>query len=225
MRRPWLRRAWPASNGSINAAGRGASRRSPRDPDGAEMCEDRRPRQPLGGGRQTSLERGHRPRHSGGPQRIHHFADHSCDGRLAALDLLIEAEQPGFLGLSGDIQPEVAAAARAAIPEYWAKMGRSGRVFQTVVTGPRRHRLAPDNDAAIAFINDYAPGIWRSLSDEPFAYLGRSRMPAKCCSASTPVTFGQFRPRPRCGAAHQRRRRHPFRRSRSSTTKRTSVGL
>ncbi len=131
-----------------------------------------------------------------GPSESIIFADDTCDGRLAALDLLIEAEHgPDSSAYLVTASPEVAAAARAAIPEHWAKMGAQRVEFsKAVVTGPRGGIvLAPDNDAAIAFINDYAPEHLEILSDEPFAYLGKIENAGEVLLGKhTPVTLGNF---------------------------------
>ena len=131
-----------------------------------------------------------------GPSESIIFADHTCDGRLAALDLLIEAEHgPDSSAYLVTSSPDVAAAARAAIPEYWAKMGAQRVEFsKAVVTGPRGGIvLAADNDAAIAFINDYAPEHLEILSDEPFAYLGKIENAGEVLLGKhTPVTLGNF---------------------------------
>lgn len=131
-----------------------------------------------------------------GPSEAIIFADDSVDGRLAALDLLIESEHgPDSSAYLVTASAEVAAAARAAIPDYWAQMGAQRVAFsKAVVTGPRGGIvLAPDNDAAIAFINDYAPEHLEILSDEPFAYLGKIENAGEILLGKhTPVTLGNF---------------------------------
>ena len=131
-----------------------------------------------------------------GPSESIIFADKTVDGRLAALDLLIEAEHgPDSSAYLVTASAVVAEAARAAIPEYWAKMNPQRVAFsQAVLTGPHGGIvLAPSVDAAIAFINDYAPEHLEILSDEPFAYLGRIDNAGEVLLGKlTPITLGNF---------------------------------
>ena len=131
-----------------------------------------------------------------GPSEAVILADRTADGRLAALDLLIEAEHgPDSSAYLVTDSPEVAEAAAAALPGYWAKMGEQRVGFsQAVLCGPRGGIvLAPDFDAAIAFVNDYAPEHLEILSDEPFAHLGRIENAGEILlGRHTPVTLGNF---------------------------------
>ena len=131
-----------------------------------------------------------------GPSEAVILADRTADGRLAALDLLIEAEHgPDSSAYLVTDSPEVAEAAAAALPGYWAKMGEQRVAFsQAVLCGPRGGIvLAPDFDAAIAFVNDYAPEHLEILSDEPFAHLGRIENAGEILlGRHTPVTLGNF---------------------------------
>ena len=109
-----------------------------------------------------------------GPSESIIFADATTDGRLAALDLLIEAEHgedsSAFIVTTSE---EVARAALAAIPEYWSRM-RAQRVAytQAVLSSSRGGILiARDVEEAFAFINDYAPEHLQILSKEPRGYL------------------------------------------------------
>ena len=131
-----------------------------------------------------------------GPSEAIIFADSSVDGRLAALDLLIEAEHgadsSAWLVTS---DAELAKAARAAIPELWKEMSET-RVAYTreVFKGARGGiLLCPDAASAIAFINDYAPEHLQILSTEPFAWLGRFKHAGEILlGPHTPSTLGNF---------------------------------
>jgi Histidinol dehydrogenase len=69
------------------------------------------------------------------------FADGAVDGRIAALDVLIEAEHgPDSSAYLVTHSREVAEAAQAALPEYWARMARSA--------SPSRRRCCAANGAA-----------------------------------------------------------------------------
>jgi histidinol dehydrogenase len=109
-----------------------------------------------------------------GPSETIVFADASVDGRLAALDLLIEAEHGddsgAFLVTTAE---DVAEAARAAIPGFWAKMGAQRVGYTQAVLGSNRGGILIARDAAeaFAFINDYAPEHLQILSREPRRYL------------------------------------------------------
>ena len=111
-----------------------------------------------------------------GPSESMVLADATANGRIAALDLIIESEHgddsSAFLVTDSR---EVAETACLAIPNYWAHMGDQRVAFSSaVLCGPRGGVvLAPDMDAAIDFVNDYAPEHLEILSKEPFRYLGK----------------------------------------------------
>jgi histidinol dehydrogenase len=53
--------------------------------------------------------------------------------------------------------------------------------------------LAPDFDAAIAFVNDYAPEHLEILSADPFGHLGKIRNAGEILLGEhTPFTLGNF---------------------------------
>jgi histidinol dehydrogenase len=131
-----------------------------------------------------------------GPSESIIFADGSVDGRLAALDLLIEAEHgPDSSAYLVTNSRKVADAARAALPELWGRMGAQRVAFSSaVLCGPRGGIvLAPSVEAAADFINDYAPEHLEILSKEPFAHLGRIQNAGEILlGPHTPVTLGNF---------------------------------
>ncbi|WGF88664.1 histidinol dehydrogenase [Marinivivus vitaminiproducens] len=137
-----------------------------------------------------------------GPSEALILADGTANGALAGLDLLIEAEHgPDSSAYLVTDSREVAEAAIAAIPGYWQTMGDQRVDFsRTVLSGPRGGVvLAPDLDAAIAFVNDYAPEHLSILSDTPFDHLGRIDNAAEILLGHHSVlTLGNFLLGPNC---------------------------
>jgi histidinol dehydrogenase len=109
-----------------------------------------------------------------GPSETIVFADATSSGRLAALDLLIEAEHgPDSGAFLVTTSEELARDALAAIPEYWQDMGPERVAYTQEVFGSDRGGIlvARDDAEAFAFINDYAPEHLQILSKEPERYL------------------------------------------------------
>ena len=131
-----------------------------------------------------------------GPSEAIIFADETTDGRLAALDLLIEAEHgndsSAFLVTTSK---EVADAALAAIPSYWHRMSASRVNFTKSVLSSNRGGILMVKDAteAMAFINDYAPEHLQILSKEPRKYLPLIKNAGEILLGEyTPSTLGNF---------------------------------
>jgi histidinol dehydrogenase len=131
-----------------------------------------------------------------GPSESIVLADETADGRTAALDLLIEAEHgPDSSAFLVTPSRAVAEAALEAIPRYWAQMGAQRVEFSSAVLGGTRGGivLAPDMDAACAFVNDYAPEHLLIHGDEPFRWLGRIQHAGEILLGKhTPITLGNF---------------------------------
>lgn len=131
-----------------------------------------------------------------GPSELIVLADDTIDGRLAALDLLIESEHgPDSSVYLVTWSRRVAEEALAAIPRYWAKMGEQRRRFSsTVLAGPMGGIvLARDEEEAIAFVNDYAPEHLEVLAKEPFQYLGSLDHAGEILLGEhTPTTLGNY---------------------------------
>jgi len=131
-----------------------------------------------------------------GPSESIVFADHSADGRLAALDLIIESEHgPDSSAFLVTDSAEVAEAAKAAVPEYWGSLGETRRGFsQTVLCGPLGGIvLAQDTDACVQFINDYAPEHLMIHSREPFRYVGAIKHAGEILLGdTTPISLGNY---------------------------------
>ena len=131
-----------------------------------------------------------------GPSEAIIFADETTDGRLAALDLLIEAEHgddsSAFLVTTSK---EVADAALKAIPEYWEHMGALRVGYTKSVLGSARGGilLAQNAAEAMAFINDYAPEHLQILAKEPRKYLSLVKHAGEILLGEhTPSTLGNF---------------------------------
>ncbi|MGE4252911.1 MAG: histidinol dehydrogenase [Parvibaculaceae bacterium] len=131
-----------------------------------------------------------------GPSELIVLADDTVDGRLAALDLLIESEHgPDSSAYLVTWSRRVAEAALAAIPAYWAKMSPQRAGFSSAVLGGPIGGivLARDEEEAIAFVNDYAPEHLEVLAKEPFQYLGRLDHAGEILLGEhTPTTLGNF---------------------------------
>jgi histidinol dehydrogenase len=119
---------------------------------------------------------------SAGPSESVILADDSVNPRLAALDLLIEAEHgsdsSAFLVTWSK---HFAESARAAIPEFWKEMSaRRVEYSRDVLSGSRGGIvIAQDRQEAYGFINDYAPEHLQILSKTPFEHLGHIRNAAE----------------------------------------------
>ena len=131
-----------------------------------------------------------------GPSEAIILADETADGRLAALDLLIESEHgPDSSAYLVTNSAKVAEDAIAAIPGFWAQMGEQRTGFsQTVLCGPRGGViLADDMDQAIAFVNDYAPEHLQVHGESPHDYLGALKNAGEILLGThTPVCLGNF---------------------------------
>jgi histidinol dehydrogenase len=131
-----------------------------------------------------------------GPSEAIVFTDDTSDGRLAALDLLIEAEHgPDSSAFIVTTSEEVARAALAAIPEYWKQMGEQRVAYTRAVLSSSRGGIvvAPDEAAAFAFINDYAPEHLQILSKDPRRYLPLIRNAGEVLLGEcTPSTLANF---------------------------------
>jgi histidinol dehydrogenase len=131
-----------------------------------------------------------------GPSESIVFADHTADGRLAALDLIIESEHgPDSSAFLVTNSRDVAEKAMEAIPNYWQSLGETRKEFSTTVLGGPHGGvvLARDEDACIRFINDYAPEHLMIHSREPFKYLGAIKHAGEVLlGRDTPITLGNY---------------------------------
>ncbi|MCK5417020.1 MAG: histidinol dehydrogenase [Desulfobacterales bacterium] len=131
-----------------------------------------------------------------GPSESIIFADDTADGRLAALDLIVESEHgPDSSAFLVTNNSQVADEALAAIPEYWQSLGETRRDFsKTVLCGPVGGILLTRNeDECIQFINDYAPEHLMIHSDEPFKYVGAIKHAGEILMGKyTPISIGNY---------------------------------
>ncbi|HEU0223007.1 MAG TPA: histidinol dehydrogenase, partial [Paracoccaceae bacterium] len=131
-----------------------------------------------------------------GPSELIVLADDKADGRLAALDLLVEAEHgPDSSAYLVTWSRRVAEEALAALPEHWARMGETRTAYSAAVLGGPIGGivLARDEAEAIAFVNDYAPEHLEILAEEPFRYLGAIEHAGEILlGRHTPPTLGNF---------------------------------
>ncbi len=124
------------------------------------------------------------------------MADATADGRLAALDVLIESEHgPDSSGFIVTWSKRVADDAAAAILDFYQNMSPQRVEFaSTVLSGPIGGIvLARDEAEAIAFINDYAPEHLQILSTDPHQYVDRIEHAGEILlGIHTPSTLGNF---------------------------------
>lgn len=131
-----------------------------------------------------------------GPSEALVLADDTADGRIAALDLIIESEHgPDSSAFLVTPSRAVAEAAATMLPRLWAQHGpERARFSKTVLTGPRGGiLLAADMGDAIHFVNEYAPEHLEVLSDDPFGWLGEIEEAGEILlGAHTPIALGNF---------------------------------
>ncbi|NDJ60151.1 MAG: histidinol dehydrogenase [Chloroflexi bacterium] len=108
-----------------------------------------------------------------GPSESIILADETIDPRLAALDLLVEAEHgPESAALLVTHSPKVADEAFAVLPEYIEALPEWRRNFvQNVLANYGGILLTGSLDESIAFVNEYAPEHLEVLTAEPFVTL------------------------------------------------------
>jgi histidinol dehydrogenase len=113
-----------------------------------------------------------------GPSEALILADETADGRLAALDLLVEVEHgPDSSGFLVTPSRAVAEAALAAIPGFFGKMSETRIDYTMTVLSSERGGivLTPDLQSAYDFVNDYAPEHLMIHAQEPYQHLGHIR--------------------------------------------------
>lgn len=117
-----------------------------------------------------------------GPSESIILADETANGRIAALDLIIESEHgPDSSAFLVTWSRDVAEAARSAIPEYWREMSELRVGFSASVLGGSSGGivLTRTPEEAYAFINDYAPEHLQVISKEPHEHLSHIRNAAE----------------------------------------------
>lgn len=110
-----------------------------------------------------------------GPSEAIVLADEHADPRVAALDLLNEAEHgPDSASLLVTHSETLAAQVAQLLPAYLSQLPEWRRAFCARVLGSFGGIvITPDLEASIAFVNEYAPEHLQILVNEPFGVLGR----------------------------------------------------
>ncbi|MFD0916099.1 histidinol dehydrogenase [Pseudahrensia aquimaris] len=137
-----------------------------------------------------------------GPSESIVFADETANPRIAALDTIIESEHGDdssvFLVTTSR---ELAEAARAAIPDYWAHMSEERVGYSSAVLGGNSGGivLAENTQAAYDFINDYAPEHCQILSAKPEQHLPHIRNASEILlGEQTPGSVANYMMGPNC---------------------------
>lgn len=110
-----------------------------------------------------------------GPSESIILTDETADPRLAALDLLVEAEHgPDSAAILVTHSPQVAEAVLQALPDYIAQLPEWRQAFvNTVLDNYGGVLLTNSLEESIQFVNDYAPEHLEVLTAEPFITLGK----------------------------------------------------
>ncbi len=113
-----------------------------------------------------------------GPSEALVLADNTADGRLAALDLLVEVEHgPDSSGFLVTPSRQVAEDALQAIPGFFGNMSETRIDYTMTVLSSDRGGivLTSDIESAYDFVNDYAPEHLMIHAKEPYAHLDHIR--------------------------------------------------
>src|SRR5690606_35683199 len=110
-----------------------------------------------------------------GPSESIILADEHADARLAALDLLVEAEHgPDSAALLVTHSRAVAEQVRDLLPQYIAELPQQRRQFvETVLSSYGGIILTGSLNESIDFVNAYAPEHLEVLTQDPFITLNR----------------------------------------------------
>lgn len=126
-----------------------------------------------------------------GPSESIILCDENADPRIAALDLLVEAEHgPDSAALLVTHSREVAAEAERILPELIAGLPEWRQEFiRTVLGGYGGIMLTDSLEDSIRFTNEYAPEHLEILTDDPFVTLQKIRNAGE-------ILLGPFTPIP-----------------------------
>lgn len=130
-----------------------------------------------------------------GPSESIILTDEHVDPRLAALDLLVEAEHgPDSAALLVTHSRDVAKQAMAVLPGYIAELPEWRREFvSTVLSNYGGILLTNSLDESIQFVNDYAPEHLEVLTQDPFVTLNRIQNAGEILlGALTPIPTANY---------------------------------
>ena len=130
-----------------------------------------------------------------GPSESIILCDCTTDPRLAALDLLIEAEHgPDSCALLVTSSVEVANQVEKHLPKLIAALPAERQDFcRAVLSGYGGIVIATNDEAAIDFVNNFAPEHLEVLVEEPFAALQKIVNAGEILLGKySPITIGNF---------------------------------
>lgn len=130
-----------------------------------------------------------------GPSESIILCDESVDPRIAALDLLIEAEHgPDSTALLVTHSRELADQVKALLPDLIADLPEKRQEFcKTVLSNYGGIVITPDLDASVQFVNDFAPEHLEVLTAEPMLVLPKIRNAGEILlGRHTPITAGNY---------------------------------
>src|SRR5579863_6781836 len=176
--------------------GTGRGRRRLRHAQCSEDGQDRRPGQPLGDGGLAPAGRRHRSRHPRRPvgvdRAVRRDGEPQAGGPRSNRRVRAWVR---FLDLPRHRQPGRRRGGQSGNPRVLEGNGEQRVAFSSAVLGGERGGilLAPDFEAAIAFVNDYAPEHLEILGRDPFGYLGRIVNAGEILlGENTPLPLGNF---------------------------------
>ncbi len=130
-----------------------------------------------------------------GPSESIILCDENTDPKIAASDLLIEAEHgPDSTALLVTHSLEVADKVKAILPEYIKELPDNRQEFcQTVFSNYGGIVLTPNIETSIQFVNDFAPEHLEVLVQEPMLILPKIKNAGEILLGQyTPITIGNF---------------------------------
>ena len=130
-----------------------------------------------------------------GPSESIILCDENVDPKIAALDLLIEAEHgPDSTALLITHSFKVAAEVKALLPELINNLPEKRKEFcEKVLSNYGGIILTPDMDSSIRFVNDFAPEHLEVLVKEPLTVLSKINNAGEILLGEyTPITIGNF---------------------------------
>jgi histidinol dehydrogenase len=130
-----------------------------------------------------------------GPSESIILTDDQVDPRLAALDLLVEAEHgPESAAILVTHSAEIAERVREILPEYIAELPEWRQKFVTnVLSNYGGILLTRSLDDSIQFVNDYAPEHLEVLTADPFITLNKIKNAGEILLGSlTPIPVANY---------------------------------